>query len=341
MIEEITYKDKIYKVLNPGSLMLTDRKSIINQLSTGDSILPPRHSDLSGLLMSEYGITQEDYYIIVVERGIPKPHVCAFCGKPLGFISLKAGYGSSTARTCGYKCAAKLRIRNRNLGEWAPDNYDVIPGYNSLPIKEVEGFLVHGPGTIVKVSPRSKRHVDQLSSDGRIYLSRRRFCRAIMKNYGLSEMEYFSLVVHGDRSFRPNCSCGNPVEFAGSHIGFRKFCGDECRTKWRISFDRRKFLKFCSDSGVTTARMYCGVVKFDKEVLKIGITTKHITERASIAKIYSPHLLVEGDPEYIADLEQKIKEKFSDKLIRRGKNLRESYSIELLHEILSYLRSLK
>lgn len=338
MIKSIVYNNKIYKVIDPGSLKKSGSKYLDQLGDLGE--LGRRNPDIKEVLWSKYQITPEDYYRIVVDEGDTSLHKCPICNKPLGFINLISGFGGPK-RTCGYSCGAKLRIKDRGLGEWSPEVYDTYPNYSELTTELVQGYLVHSPRCIVRVGFRSKRFVDQLSDDGRIYLSRRRFQSALEKLYGLTEMQYYSLITYGDKDFRPNCSCGTPVEFAGAHIGFRKFCSDKCRTKWRIEFDKIKFIRFCKQNNITVARMYCGVLKFDSSILKVGITTKHITERAHIAKIRSPHLLVEGSPEYIADLEYELKMKFQDKLIRKGKNHRESYSSELLSDIIKYLKSIK
>lgn len=63
---EIKYRDKIYEVINPGEILKDERGYLLDQL---DSNLPKMGRYRGPYLFSKYGLTEFDYYVIVMFGG--------------------------------------------------------------------------------------------------------------------------------------------------------------------------------------------------------------------------------------------------------------------------------
>jgi hypothetical protein len=79
----------------------------------------------------------------------------------------------------------------------------------------------------------------------------------------------------------------------------------------QISANKSSFISRCMSSNINSAHLYVG--RYLSNYIKIGITTKG-TDRGDI-NFNSIHLIKEGPPEYIADLEYKIKCRFNYSLL--------------------------
>lgn len=117
--EIVRYKGKDYTVYNPGEIIkVGDKHSrlIIDQLL--DGVTPMRlinKRSLSYYIELNYGITAEEYYIIVVFRGDDsKIPLCPICGKRIPFSSVIRGYLNKTCRS--KECAHILSEKKK----WEP-----------------------------------------------------------------------------------------------------------------------------------------------------------------------------------------------------------------------------
>lgn len=82
----------------------------------------------------------------------------------------------------------------------------------------------------------SMQFKDQLS-DKNIWVYCKHFSRYLRSTYNLSQQEYYSLIVFGDKDYFPKCKtsdCNNSVEFYRLSSGFREYCCHECmmKDKW-------------------------------------------------------------------------------------------------------------
>lgn len=99
----INYKGVDYKVISPGAILRLSKQSIVDQLS-GD-ILIGNVESIQKHLTDLHGISVEDYYNIVVLKGIPEDRVCLDCGSKLRFRNLFDPYGEF----CNKKCSTHYR----------------------------------------------------------------------------------------------------------------------------------------------------------------------------------------------------------------------------------------
>lgn len=94
--------------------------------------------------------------------------------------------------------------------------------------------VYHKPGSLYM---DGRMYVDQLSEEFK-YLPRGNGMKGILKyiksKYGLSYQEYYSLVVYGDKDYRPKCpTCGGPINKVGDRFygGYKSYCSKECQYK--------------------------------------------------------------------------------------------------------------
>lgn len=95
IVEEVEYNGVIYNVHNPGTLIRANKKYFADQLLDGTTSMSYKKQGTTGYLRVKYGITQEDYYIIVVLKGDKsKIHKCELktCDNKTEFIDLYKGY---------------------------------------------------------------------------------------------------------------------------------------------------------------------------------------------------------------------------------------------------------
>lgn len=101
----INFKGKNYKVYDPGELLVSDDGFLLDQLD--ESLEVMRYTKLGSHIRSKYGISAEDYYVIVVLHGDKSklPNVCHHpeCNNRTGFRSLSSKgivYGEYCSRSC-------------------------------------------------------------------------------------------------------------------------------------------------------------------------------------------------------------------------------------------------
>lgn len=104
------------------------------------------------------------------------------------------------------------------------------------------------------------------------------------------------------------------------------------RRKAEINSGKNTFIKRAKIRGITKSYLYCGITR-DKDI-KIGITFVGINRRAKALKLLSVHLLTEGTPEYISDLEYGIKIKFLDEFSSNKEVFKWSY----LRKIIDFIK---
>jgi len=176
-----------------------------------------------------------------------------------------------------------------------------------------------------------RRYKGQIISDGRFQLDQlsvkpnqwywggggrkqkhSRFVQHIIDTYGLSDIEYYCLVVYGDKDYRPTCPvCGKECNWNGKiSKGFTSTCSIQCHNASDVMRENR-FLKY------NHKKAYLYICKTDDpNMYKLGVTGIGASCRTSYsfngAKLFDHKELIEGTPYQIIKLETICRHKFCE-----------------------------
>lgn len=265
-------------------------------------------------------MSEEDYYNLVVNGDRNFRPKCK-CGELLEFRGVVNGY---------HKLCRKCKGRN-------------VP-YDDI-VELIDGFEVHYPGLIAKAS--HNKFINQLN--GKVYGNSNIMLNDIYKDYKLTEIEYYNLVVYKDINYQPICSrdeCNNKIPYRGLYEGYRNTCSTECTNIMRTSEDNiydlydpmNQYIIYSRFNKGKISNLYITDVIDDPDHIKIGITI-NMSGRANSQNYINYRILFTGDSERVAWYEMLIKVKFI-KYRGNGKYKTESYPRYLESEILKYINKL-
>ena len=91
-------------------------------------------------------------------------------------------------------------------------------------------YKVINPGRIVRIDEIFyQNQLEDVNNDMSVKFTKR---KPPFKKYGLSEQEYYNLVVYGELEHHEMCECdtciGKDKRFNGLAYGYSKFCGGTC-----------------------------------------------------------------------------------------------------------------
>lgn len=221
-------------------------------------------------------------------------------------------------------------------------------------------YKVINPGRIVRINEiYYQNQLEDVNNDFSVKFTKR---KPIFSKYGLTEQEYFNLVVYGDKYFTPICKVHNkPLKFNGISYGYSEYCDKECAELGRRS-KRSKFLKdlykqgknpiyskeyrckadysrFISKGITGYGSLYVAIPTYLENSIKIGIsrdinrrsTAFNRTDYSEIKELYK------GPIDKIADIEYRVKIKFMNESLG---NYTEVFDKSLESKIKEFIKSL-
>lgn len=308
-----------------------------------------RRSNIVEFINNKYGLTEEEYYNLVVNGNKDYRPKCP-CGNNLKFYGISKGY---VTKYCSNKCSNIFKTIPKVIGE-------VKNEYTSINISTHKGdFNIINPGNIIRINRMSI--LDQLS--GLIIESNdRNFSNYIKNRYSLDIEEYYNLVVNLDINHKEYCKeCSKVLKFKSLGDPYGEFCNDSCRSKFIANTDKMKDInrnkinrsihsidgkllssknRFISKNKGRKSILYIAYIN-GYSYVKIGVTVSSLDKRMNYYKnsisYDTIHKLHEGTSDIIADMEYKIKCNFKD-FMELGT---ESFNCNRLKEILKFVKSLK
>lgn len=197
-------------------------------------------------------------------------------------------------------------------------------------------YKIVNPGKIVRINDiYYQNQLEDINNDFSMKFTKR---KPIFNKYGLTEQEYFNLIVYGDKEFIPRCKIHNkPLIFNGLNYGYSEYCGKECaeygrRLKRSIHLKnlykigknpiytkehrcKADYSRFISKGLNGIGSLYIAIPTYIENSIKIGIS-RDINRRSTafnrvdysrIEELYS------GPIDKVASIEYKVKMNFIDK----------------------------
>lgn len=311
-----------YFIISPGKIISKTHHKIYDQLDISKSsyLILNKNRNIDFELKRKYNITEEEYYNLIVNGDKNFRPKCK-CGEYLEFRGVINGY---------HKLCNKCKGRN-------------VPYKDITEI--IEGFEIHYPGIIAKAS--HNKFINQIN--GKIYSNSNIMLKDIYKDYGLTEREYYNLVVYKDSNYQPICSrdgCNNKIPYRNFYEGYRNTCSTECTNLMRCSEDNsydlydpmNQYIIYSRFNKGKTSNLYITDVMDDPDHIKIGITI-NMEGRAHTENYINYRVLFTGDSEQVAWFEMLIKVRFI-KYRGTGKYKTESFPRYLESDILNYINEI-
>lgn len=232
--------DDIKYINNKGKILRSDKDHYIDQLDENSPLIFTRQ--LNNYLKNKYNLTIKEYYNIVIYGDKYYSPKCDNCGEDLEFISLSCGYRNKcknckfinsegvtyqdgVCRSCGCEITDKNTSINSNICDKCSGKSYIEDNNNYLYIDD---YKIYYPGKIAKV--RDNIYLDQLDGHTKIRILSK-FIEYINNKYGLSDKEYYNLVVFNDMNYNKVCECpvcNNYTKFLNINNGYKRFCSNSC-----------------------------------------------------------------------------------------------------------------
>lgn len=332
--EEIEYKGKIYNVTNPGEIIYstktlvrglrTDKRyEIVDQLDGCSEIKFDRKTWQGSrvkYLQIRYGITELDYYIIVVCRGdeslLPKcsyvnPYTGESCNKPKKFRTLTPGKYQRTGKRKGIfhdGCSEHTRMAATQISQ--RENY----------IKGVTGLQ--------KADRRSKEWRQKLSEHAKKQMENGEsiFSPDEIRKSGIpswKEFQYPSM---------------NYFREAAASLGLNncELSLDKC-----ILIDKVNFLSRGKPDDICV--YYISSFEETEDIFKLGVTID-LEERIKKGEYHgykykTQEILFSSTRENIAEIEFNVKMKFKQYIILGNEGFESKYKDEILEYIKELIKT--
>lgn len=314
MIKEISYKGKTYHVTDPGKLIysktkLVSRKynlyQIVDQL---DNLCEIKKSRIK-YLERKYGITELDYYIIVVLEGdetkLPKcgyvnPKTKEVCDKPKKFYSL----------------------------------VPTIPGRGIFYI----GCKDHTINASAQVKQRIcyKKHITGLQKADR----RSRVWREKLRQHALKQIAEGNSIFSPDEIRRPDIKKPiSSIKISGYNKLFSEMNidRDNCCIEDLIKIDKEMFLR--KGNPDDTCYYYISYLENNDKVFKLGVTSNidsRIDRGYNNCRYIKLRVLYTATRTTIAELEELVKLEFKDYIILGN----EGFDISIEDKAIKFIDSL-
>lgn len=330
MTEVISYKGKEYTVTNPGELIYsktkfvrgcrTDKRfEILDQLNGCSEIKYDNKECGSRVkyLNTKYGLTELDYYIIVVCRGdITKLPVCTYvnpytgekCNKPRKFRSLTPGLYQRTGNRKGiFHDGCEEHANSAAAQNSQKENYK----------KGVTGLQ--------KADRKSKVWREKLSQHAKKQMEEGKSI--------FSPDEIRDKNIPSWKSTQANPSIDYYNNIANS-LGLDEY---NLSTENCILIDKLNYLR--SGNPTDTCSYYITYFNENSNIFKLGVT-KDLDKRVKTdyhgLSYKSPKILFTSDRTTIAEIEYQVKIKFKEFIILGN----EAFNIEKEEEIIKYINEL-
>lgn len=312
-----------YNVISAGKIVQITNYKIYDQLDTSlnSYLILNRFSNIKEQLKLKYNLTEEQYYNLIVNGDKDFIPTCQ-CGRKLEFRGVINGY---------HKLCSSCMGRN-------------VPFEDET--KLVNGYLIHYPGIIAKAS--HNKFINQLNL--KVYSNSNEMMKDISRDFGLTEEQYYNLVVYGDKDAVHICSregCNNKIPYRGFYEGFRHTCSTECTNlmRWSLSGEegysfysldpKLIYQSYSSLNKGKISNLYLTDVADDPDFIKIGITI-NMKGRAEAENYVNYKIMYTDEAEKVARLEYLVKVKFK-KYAGKGKYSTESFPREMKSEIENFI----
>lgn len=228
---------------------------------------------------------------------------------------------------------------------------------------EGKTYKVINPGRIVRINEIFyQNQLEDINNNFSVKFTRR---KPIFYKYGLTEQQYYNLVVYGLLEHNEKCECNTCTEgvkmFNGLAYGYSRFCSGKCAflqkgydksevlkeqyklgenpiysKNSRCKSDYNRLIKSKYHKLTDEYSLYIAIPLFEKNAIKIGASScidrrKSAFNRNDYSKIIE---ITKSTLEVIAKFEYDIKTKFLELSIS---HYTEVFSIEILEKLLNYI----
>lgn len=224
-------------------------------------------------------------------------------------------------------------------------------------------YKVINPGRIVRINEIFyQNQLEDINNDMSVKFTKR---KPPFKKYGLSEQQYYNLVVYGELEHHEACECdtctGKDKKFNGLAYGYSKFCSGAC-SRLQKGYDKSKFLKKLYKLGLNPIyskesrcksdynrlmkskshkcddiySLYLAIPTFEDNSIKIGVTSCIDRRSTSFQRndYSSIELICNCRLDIAAEIEYKTKMEFINESI--GKYT-EVFNINKLDDIINFI----
>lgn len=183
-ISSISTNNNIYKIYGYGYLVKLSKQMYLDQLSGSVKV---HSSYFKEYILSEYNLTEKEYYNIVIYGDINYKRLCKNCGRELPFLGLNLNPDRSYRYYCNAKCETSYRI-NTNTYHFQKDNRYKIPS-----------MIEHDINASIRGKERFKNGIHEFQNiDNTLLMSKNQFLRIFKDNRGYLRAKLYWALLGGE-----------------------------------------------------------------------------------------------------------------------------------------------